>query len=128
MTTRRFRLAVFGSRTLTGDAVIDAILKAIDELKPTELVTAGEPDGVCDVARNVAREVPLPLKLHFLDTMRCGRGAFHWRSVRVYEDADHVLLIHDGKSQGTANELALAQKMKVPHTYIILEAAVAANP
>jgi hypothetical protein len=119
---RRFRLAVFGSRTLSGGPVIDAILKAIDEFNPTALVTSGEPHGVCEVARNAARELPLPLHLHFLDKMHRERGAWHWRSVAVYMDCDHVLLIHDGTSQGTANELALAIKMKVPYTYIKLEA------
>ena len=121
----KFRLAVFGSRTLTGEAVIDAILRSVDELHATELVTAGEPHGVCEVARNAARELPLPLKLHFLDKMHRERGAWHWRSVHVYEDCDHVLLIHDGRSQGTANELALAIKMGIPYTYLKLEATVA---
>jgi len=118
---RRFRLAVFGSRTLSGGPVIEAILKAIDDLHPTELVTAGEPHGVCQTAREVAQELPLPLTLHFLDKMHRERGAWHWRSVAVYRDCDHVLLVHDGRSQGTANERALAIKMKLPYTYVKVE-------
>ena len=40
-------------------------------------------------------------------------------------NADHVLLIHDGESQGTSNELALAIKMKLPYIYIKLEVDIA---
>ncbi len=119
------RLAVFGSRTLDNDSVAEAILEAVDAMKPVAIVTAGEPHGVCEVARRVAAALPLPLHLYFLDKARRTAGAWHWRSVAVYHDADHVLLIHDGESQGTSNELALAIKMRLPYTYIKLEADIA---
>jgi len=114
----QFRLAVFGSRTLDGEKTAEIILDHITKLNATAIVTSGETHGVCETARDIAKEIPLPLHLHFLDHRHRERGAWHWRSVHVYEGADHVLLIHDGTSKGTANELALAKKMKVPYTYI----------
>ena len=114
------RLAIFGSRTLNDERVVDAIINAVDKHMPSVIVTAGEPDGVCAVARDFARLTPIPLLLMFVDERRCS-GKYHWRSVAVYNNCDHVLLIHDGCSKGTANEIKLAVKMKIPHTVIILE-------
>lgn len=119
------RLAVFGSRTLDNDSVAETMLEAVDAMKPAAIVTAGEPHGVCEVARRVPAVLPLPLHLHFLDKSHRSAGAWHWRSIAVYHDADHALLIHDGKSQGTSNELALAIKMRLPYTYIKLESDIA---
>jgi hypothetical protein len=113
------RLAIFGSRSLAGnDRVVDIIMNAIDLLKPTAIVTAGEPEGVCETARSVAKEIPLPLHLFFVPRQKRAFGMWHWRSVAMYENCDHVLLIHDGVSDGTKNELALAIKMKIPYTYV----------
>jgi len=120
----RVRLAVFGSRSLHGERVAQAILQAIEDVGATEIVTAAEPCGVCEVAREIARLTATPLKLHFLDRGSNARGAWHHRSVHVYEDCDHVLLVHDGQSKGTANELELADKMNIPRTYVQLAAGV----
>ena len=119
------RLAVFGSRSLYDERVAETILEAVDAMKPAAIVTAAEPHGVCEVARRVAAALPLPLHLHFLDKAHRSAGAWHWRSMAVYRNADHVLLIHDGESQGTSNELALAIKMKLPYIYIKLEVDIA---
>ena len=62
----------------------------------------------------------MPLHLHFLNFAK-KRGAWHWRSMAVLRDSDHALLVHDGKSKGTANELALCVKLGVPHTLERLE-------
>ncbi len=114
------RLAIFGSRTLNCDRVIDAIMQAVDRHKPAVIVTAGEPEGVCSVARDYARIAPFPLMLFFVDE-RWHAGKYHWRSVAVYQNCDHVVLIHDGTSHGTRNEIKLAAKMNIPHTVITME-------
>jgi hypothetical protein len=121
-TTKVNRLAVFGSRTLGDERVRILILDAIDRFQPSAIVTSGEPAGVCGVARSVAADQGLPLTLHFLNFKFRG-GAYEKRSIAVYKDCDHCLLIHDGKSDGTANELALAIKMQLPHTYETLDLA-----
>ena len=114
------RLSVHGSRTLKDERVRILIQEEIQKYGITEIVTHGEPGGVCGVARELCRELALPLKLHYLN-FKYLRGAFEHRSKDVLKDSDRAIFIHDGKSKGTANELKLAQKMKIPHTFHELE-------
>ena len=113
------KLAIFGSRTLGDERVIDAIMQAVESHKPDVIVTAGEPEVVCAIARDFARLAPLPLLLFFCNE-RHAAGRYHHRSVAVYQNCDHVLLIHDGTSHGTRNEIALAVKIGIPHTVITM--------
>jgi hypothetical protein len=39
----------------------------------------------------------------------------------VFLDCDRTILIHDGISKGTSNELKVAQKMGIPYRYELLE-------
>ncbi len=59
------RVAFFGSRTLPDNRAKALIYEQIEKLKATEIVTAGEPDGVCRLAQIVARELALPLTTHW---------------------------------------------------------------
>jgi len=110
------RLLIFGSRTLADQRVKDVIVAEIEKHQPSVLVTAGEPAGVCEVARELAKELAIPLSLHYLN-LKHNQGKYHHRSVNALKDCDHCVLIHDGASLGTKNELVLAKKMLVPYTY-----------
>lgn len=112
---KKFHLSIHGSRSLKDERVKIIILEEIKKRRPTTLVTYGEPGGVCAQARNICKEIALPLKLHFLN-FRYLRGAFEHRSKDCIADSDHCLFVHDGKSKGTANEMKLAEKMGVPYT------------
>lgn len=114
------KLCVFGSRTLKDDRVKVEILEKIDELGADTIVTAQEPLGVCTVAQNVAKSCGLVLELHFLN-FKYRKGAFKERSKECIRASDHVLIIHDGESQGTANELGYVKQLKKPYTYITME-------
>jgi len=116
------RLAIFGSRSLKDERVRILILEEIERHNPDTIVTSAEPDGVCGLARAIAKEKAIPLKLHFLNFAYL-RGAFEHRSKDVINDCDHMLLIHDGVSKGTANEYALTQKKGRQHTYVKLKPA-----
>lgn len=72
------------------------------------------------VVREYCQENCIPLKLHFLNR-KYGCGMYHHRSKAILEEGDHCILIHDGKSRGTQNELELAKKMGVPTSYHYLE-------
>ena len=106
------KMSVHGSRTLVDERVKIILLEEIRKNGVTEIVTHGEPDGVCRLARKLCREKAIPLKLHYLN-FKYLRGAFEHRSKAVLQDADIGLFIHDGKSKGTSNELKLAEKMKM---------------
>ena len=114
------KLSVHGSRTLNDERVKIILMEEIDEHGITEIVTHGEPEGVCTVAKELCRELAIPLTLHFLN-FRYLRGAFEHRSKAVLADADRAVLIHDGISKGTSNEKKLAEKMKVPFSFHELE-------
>jgi len=114
------KLAFFGSRTLSDNRAKILMYEAIELHKPEEIVTAGEPDGICRLAQEVARELAIPLKLFFLN-FKYLRGAFEHRSSDVIKYADHVVLIHDGVSKGTSNELTQCKKMNREYTYLTLE-------
>ena len=115
-----FRLGFFGSRTLWDERVITLIREEIHKHNPTNIVTSGETGGVCKEARIAAKALSIPLTVHFLN-FGFRAGAFEKRSRAILADCDHMVLIHDGKSQGTANELNDAKRMGVPFTYHQIE-------
>ena len=108
-------LGVHGSRTLKDERVRIILLEEIEKHRPDYVVTHAEPEGVCEVARQLCRDKAMPLKLHFLN-FRFLRGAFEHRSKDVLKEATHSIFIHDGKSRGTANEMVLCKKMGLPMT------------
>ena len=117
-------MAIFGSRTLCGRAVRDAIAAKVLACGAVHIVTAGEPDGVCHEARTVAREMSLPLTVHHLKPKERAAGKYHWRSVAVLSDCDFCQFFYDGKSKGTANEIKLAVKRGVPHEVVVMQPSI----
>jgi hypothetical protein len=116
------KLAVFGSRTIKDNRVKIEIADFINEHPDFNiLVTTQEPKGVCALAQIYAKENAIPLELHFLNIKRYARGAFEHRSDEVIKSSDFVLLIHDGESQGTQNELARVKKFSKPYKYVKLD-------
>lgn len=113
-------LGIHGTRNLYDDRIRLKIIEVIKDKNITKIVTHAEPHGVCEIARNVARELAIPLELHFLD-IRKGRGMFAQRSKEVAENSDYALIFHDGKSKGTANEKKLLDKMNKPYEYFVYE-------
>ena len=109
------KLSIHGSRTLYDERVRIIILEELERHQPTVIITHAEPEGVCEVARDICREKAIPLKLYFLN-FRYLRGAFERRSKDVLRDSDYAIFIHDGSSKGTHNEILLAEKMGIPHS------------
>ena len=117
---KEFKIGVFGSRSLGDERVKTIILEKIKELNCTKILTCKEPIGVSEVAKNISNDYGYPLQLHFLN-MQYLRGAFEQRSKEIVKDADYFIIIHDGKSKGTANEKILVEKSGKPFHYEILE-------
>jgi hypothetical protein len=113
------KVCFFGSRGLYGDQVTALVSDNCTRLQCTEIITALEPIGVCQAAREFAEFAGLPLKRIPKQSERA-QGQYHWRSVMCYELADYVVLIHDGVSPGTQNEFDLAVKMGIPLAYYII--------
>ncbi len=111
------RLGVFGSRSLVDDRVLELIDKYVNELQARLIVTAAEPAGVCQLAQRYCREKKVPLQIHFLQADKYARGMWEHRSDHVIENSDIVLLIHDGMSRGTHNEMLRTMKFEKPYIY-----------
>ena len=115
------KLGVFGSRTLKDSRVKEIIIDEIKKTGADTIVTTQEPLGVCTIAQQIAKERAMVLELHFLNFEKYSRGAFEHRSDDVIKASDKILLIHDGVSKGTSNELKRTEKFKKPYRYEILE-------
>src|SRR3990170_7957720 len=92
------RLAVFGTRTLSGDAVQEIILSEIKLYCVDSIVTAGDARGVCATAIILCRQTGFPLKLYFLDVGKA-RGKYYHRSVSILSECDRCLFIWNGTSK-----------------------------
>lgn len=110
-------LAVFGSRSLKDDRVLKVIKKHLQSLQAGLIVTAAEPSGVCSMAQRFAKAEKVPLQVHFLQMEKYARGMHEHRSDDVIKASDVVLLIHDGDSKGTYNELLRAIHFGKPFIY-----------
>lgn len=115
----RYGLVIFGSRTLSGPRIAKIIMQEIAKIRPDVIITAGDAVGVCDEARKIATQIPLPLECHYLDRSR-NAGKYHHRSASAYRWATHAIFIHDGTSKGTQNEMNMADKMNIPSTYHLI--------
>lgn len=113
-------IGVFGSRSLKDERVKIILLEAIEKWPPAYLSTCQEPQGVSEVCQRVAKEKGIPLIVHFLN-FRYLRGAFERRAKEIIIEATHYVVVHDGKSVGTANELKMVEKTGKPYIYEILE-------
>jgi hypothetical protein len=113
-------MAIFGSRSLKDERVKIIILEKINEVTPDKIITCQEPEGVSEVAQRIAKELAIPLQVHFLN-FKYLRGAFEHRSKEIIAEGDYFVTIHDGKSKGTANEHKLVVKSGKPYHYEVLE-------
>jgi len=113
-----YNLGFFGSRTLKGEDVEEIIEKEIQKRKPTSIVTALEPGGVCASVFKTLRKkrYGIPVIAWSLDEKRC-QGMYDARSRKVLNICNHMVFIHDGTSKGTLNEMAIAKKLKVSYSY-----------
>ena len=118
----RMKLAVFGSRSIHDDRAEAEISEFLHENPQYNvIVTSQEPKGVCSIAQQYAKKNSMVLELHFLNIKKHARGAWDHRSRHVVNAADYVLLIHDGESKGTQNELELTKRCGKPHKYIVMD-------
>lgn len=81
------------------------------------IITSGETSGVCEVARNFARNYKIALMTMFANNDKYGPGKYEARCIEILNNCDKLILIHDGISKGTANEMEMAKKLKVEYDY-----------
>lgn len=60
-------MAILGSRSLSDERVTKILLGYIKKLKPSHLTTSGQCEGVSAIGRSLAKVLPIPIILHYLD-------------------------------------------------------------
>ena len=118
------KICFLGSRTLQGERVKEIINIIYEKFKDSDLyfMTAGKTEGVCREVEKYAEKKAIPLILFYPDQEKFGRGKYYKRSEKMLLKSDYVVLIHDGFSKGTSNELELTKKMNIPFIYYKIEA------
>lgn len=120
--TESVKLCIFGTRSFYDHPEASKLLdEQIAEIKPDMILTAGDADGVCRLAIEKARKFSIPCELHFLNRTKYARGMFYHRSLDILKKSNFVLFIHNGKSQGTKNEIEMTQKLGIEYRYFQIE-------
>lgn len=117
------KLLVCGSRSITdADWVESQIDLYVSEknLSAEELVVIeGGANGVDALASHWAEKHGVSVELHKADWKRYGRGAGHRRNVDMVSAADFVLILWDGTSKGTKNDIDLCRKSLKNHKVVV---------
>lgn len=111
------KLMVCGSRSITNkDWVwqqIEKIVKLFDG-KPVEILE-GDASGVDKLAGEWANSHNVPVKVYPADWAANGPAAPHIRNRQMVDDCNISLILWDGNSNGTYEDLCYADKTKKPY-------------
>ena len=121
------RIAVVGSRTITDeDLVYDAIQEAIEKyVSPDEgiVIVSGGAKGVDTVAQKIAfgkYDFILFKPYHMIDpSTEYSPKFFFARNKQIADNADVVVILWDGQSNGTKHMIDYCRKRK--KTYMLTE-------
>jgi len=112
------KLCIFGTRTFYENREAEMLIdEALTKARPDMVVTAGDAEGVCQLAIDKSSEHGIPCELHWLQPSKYAAGKYEHRSKEALKSSTRVLFVHDGKSKGTLNEKELAEKMGLPIEY-----------
>ena len=108
------KLLVCGSRSITDAAWVSEQISALVAEKGFALseltLIEGGAKGVDSLAKAWAVANSVPVETHKADWARYGRGAGHRRNAEMVMAADYVLILWDGSSKGTKNDIDLCIK------------------
>ena len=108
------KLLVCGSRSITDAAWVSEKISAYVAEKGFALseltLIEGGAKGVDAMAKAWAVVNDVPVETHKADWARYGRGAGHRRNAEMVEAANFVLILWDGISTGTKNDIDLCKK------------------
>lgn len=111
--TRKYKLAIVGSRSFNDKAFIDKLLndyKFIFGL-PYEVISGGA-IGIDTFGENWAKENNIETRIFKPDWAKYGKKAGFIRNEDIIKNCDVCLAIWDGESHGTKNDIELCEKYK----------------
>ena len=123
----KFKLIIAGGRDIKiTPSRIKSLINALIcvEIRDLEIVHGGCPTGV-DLAANYLKDLHwigsgLKTTIFKADWKKFGKSAGPIRNREMAKYADHLLLVWDGKSKGSASMLKMAEKEELGITQIIL--------
>lgn len=103
---------IAGSRTL-GAAHLASALLLCPWTHEISIVVSGCAPGIDIAGEDWAWRRRLPIERHFADWKRFGRGAGPMRNREMANSAEALLAVHDGRSPGTADMIAVARARRL---------------
>lgn len=100
------KVAVIGSRTFNN---YESVKDKLDSISGITLIVSGGAMGADTLGERYARENDIPIRVYKPDWTK-GRGAGFLRNTDIINDADIVVAFWDGKSRGTLDSIAKAEK------------------
>ena len=104
------KFAVVGSRNIKDYQIVKEIL---DEYT-ISLIISGGAHGIDMLSERYANNHQIPTKIYPAEWEKYGRSAGMIRNEYIINDADKVISIWDGKSNGTKNSINHAKRLKKP--------------
>lgn len=125
--THRLRIFVGGSRTITDRAVIESRINA---LPGSAIVLTSRTHGASAAIRDaaMARGLQLEVWTAMSDRYVTAADAYFARDEEMIRTADLVLTFWDGRSAGTAHELAYARKLAKPIELVLVNRGPLLDP
>jgi len=102
------KLIVAGSRSITHHGTLARAIEST-KIKPTKIII-GNAKGVDTLAENYAAIKEIPCEIVDAPWDLYGRPAGHVRNERITNDADALLAIWDGQSNGTKELITMMNK------------------
>jgi hypothetical protein len=123
----RLRIFVGGSRTITDRAVVESRIKA---LPCSAIVLTSRTHGTSAAIRDSARQRGLHLEVWtaMSDRYLTATDAYFARDEEMIRTADQVIAFWDGRSTGTAHELAYARKLARPIELVLVNPDTSLDP
>lgn len=113
------KLIIAGSRTI--QVSVPEMQALLDHfgLKPSEIVS-GRAKGVDTSGEVYALSAGVHIQYFPADWDRYGKSAGHKRNAQMAEYGDHLLLIWDGQSRGSAGMKAIMTRLGKPVTEVVV--------
>ena len=117
------KLMVCGSRTITNDAwVMNQIDSVVQEIgKDNLVIIEGDARGVDTIAGAWAIKNNISIEHYPADWKTYGRAAGFIRNKQMVEACDFCLILWDGISKGTKNDIDLCEKLSKPKRVVLYQ-------
>lgn len=117
------KLAIVGSRSINNEElIIDFINECYPKLSNVKLVISGGASGVDTIAEKYAKENNIKTKIFYPDWKKYGEQAHSIRNSNIISSCNECIIIWDGYSECTKQDIDLCQEMgKKCYIYNLLE-------